>query len=53
MYHSVNGRNVYMITKVISIPTLLGSSNGAFLWCPGGLQSKSRSAFIDKIIRFC
>ena len=48
MYHSVTGRNVYIITKVVSIPILLAISAlamVAFLWCPGGLQSKSRSAF--------
>ena len=47
MYHSVNGSNVYMITKVISIPILLAISALAMVHSSGtgGLQSKSRSAF--------
>ena len=43
MYHSVNGRNVYMITKVISIPILLAISALAMVHSSGVQVGYSQS----------
>jgi hypothetical protein len=43
MYHSVNGRNVYMITKVISIPILLAMSALAMVHSSGVQVGNSQS----------